>query len=108
MTTTTDTDALLAYAREHEPGLWKALTAPRTSYVDWKPSFEWDKTGRVPLPTAKQHVALEAWLGRDGYIFGRGKWDPSFDLLWWVEGKRHESGEGHTLAGAVLAALEAK
>ena len=100
--TTTDTDALLVFAREHELGLWRMLVRQH------RPTCVCDGNSYSALPAAEAHVALEAWLSQNGYAFGRGGHDPSFHLLWWVEGKPPKYGDGDTLVGAVLVMLEAK
>ena len=118
--TSTDLDALLTFAREHEPELWEALTDQcdaGTHYLSLsKPERGPDEVcrdcnepmygghrGRVPLPPAEAQVALEAWCQADGITIAFFAWGlcrvsrgPSFN------------GDGDTLAAAVLAALEAK
>ena len=126
-TTTPDAARLLAHAHEHEPGLWKTLTAEcvhcegnrvrpvatgtMVDYsseragrvVDWCESC--DGNGRVPLPPAEYHVALEQWWVQE----------KAGEILMGTNGVSIRSMPlaipwrgGLCLVGVVLAALEAK
>ena len=109
-------DALLAFAREHDPSLWETLTRachdlahdPTISnpviVCNWC-GGKMNEPGRIPLPAAEAHVALEAYCPN----IRKRTLIPGGEVLWEAQvpvTMRYRS--GNTLEGAVLAALEAE